>query len=104
MEREEINNNVYINVKNTNFGVYSSPGRFDISLLDSVPRAYLGLNTEKRGEEPGNSNCGQVLGRKVSVEPLELVQGQKDAEQVDHDPQSVQDIVSIWTLEEKKIS
>ena len=79
---------------------FSSPG-FDISLLQSVSRAYLGLNTEKRGEEPGNSNCGQVLGREVSVEPLELVQGQEDAEQVDHDPKSVKDIVSIWTLKEK---
>ena len=71
---------------------------FDISLLYSVGCTYLGLNTQKRGEQPGNSHCGQVLGREVSVEPLELVQGQEDAEQVDHDPQSVQDVVSIRTL------
>ena len=52
---------------------------FDISLLNSVACTYLGLNTEKRGEQPGNSHCSQVLGREVSVEPLKLVQGQEDA-------------------------
>ena len=74
-----------------------APRRFDSS-LPWILFPYLGLNTQKWSEEPGNSDRGQVLGCKVPVEPLELVKGQEDTQQVDHDPQSVQDVVTIWTL------
>ena len=59
---------------------------------------YLSLNTEKRSEEPSNSDSSKVLGGEVSVESLELVQCQHDAEQVDQDPESIEDIVTIRTL------
>ena len=74
----------------------------DLIFLCWILFPYLSLNTEQRCEQSGNSDRGQVLGCEVSVEPLELVQGQEDAEQVDHDPQSVQDVVTIWTLQNER--
>ena len=75
----------------------------DLIFLCWILFPYLCLNTEQRCEEAGNSNRSQVLGCEVSVEPLELVQGQEDTQQVDHDPQSVQDVVTIRTLQKEKL-
>ena len=84
--------NVYINVKNTTW-------EFSFLVLARILFLYLCLNTEERGEEAGDSDRGEVLGGEVPVQPLELVEGQEDAEQVDHDPERVQDVMPVWTLQ-----
>ena len=61
------------------------------------------MYTEKGGEESSNSDRSQILGGKVPVESLELVEGQHDAQEVDQDPEGIENIVTIWTLMVDKV-
>ena len=64
----------------------------------NVLDTHLSLDTEKRGEETSNPDSSKVLGGEVTVESLELVQCQHNTEQIDQDPQSIENIVPIRTL------
>ena len=35
---------------------------------------------------------------KLNVEPVELLHGEDHAEDVDHDPEEVEDVVPVWAL------
>ena len=56
------------------------------------------MYTEKGGEESSNSDCSQILGCEVPVQSLELVEGQHDAQEIDQDPEGIENVVTIWTL------
>ena len=70
---------------------------FRVFFLNSL-MSYLCLYTEKGGKESCNSDCCKILGGEVSVESLQLVEGQHDTQKVDQDPEGIQNIMTIWTL------
>ena len=58
----------------------------------------LCLNAEQRGEETRDPDGGEVLGGEVPVEAPELVEGEHDAQEVDQDPERVEDVVPVRAL------
>ena len=58
----------------------------------------MALEVGKGGEERHHPDCFQVRGGEVLVELMQVVHGEGQAEEVDQDPEEVQDIVPVWTL------
>ena len=56
------------------------------------------MNAEERCEETSDSDCSEVLCGEISVKSLQLIQRQHDAEKIYQDPQSIENVVPIWTL------
>ena len=63
----------------------------------------LCLNAEQGGEETRDPDGGEVLGGEVPVEAPELVEGEHDAQEVDQDPERVEDVVPVRTLNQECI-
>ena len=50
------------------------------------------------GEKGHHSRSLEVRGGEVLVELTQVIHGEGQAEEVDQDPEEVQDIVPVWTL------
>ena len=61
---------------------------------------YL-IDTDECGNKAGNPDSFKVWLAKVLVELVQVVHGEEDAQEVDEDPQNIQDIVTERTLQNK---
>ena len=61
---------------------------------------YL-IDTDECGDKTGNPDSFKVWLAEVLVELVQVVHGQEDAQQVDKDPQNIQDIVTERALSDK---
>ena len=59
--------------------------------------SYL-INTDECGDKAGNPDSFKVWLAEVLIELVEVVHGEEDTQQVDEDPQNIQDIVTERAL------
>jgi len=60
------------------------------------------INADECGDQTSDSDCLKVRLAEVLVKLVQVVHGQEDAQQVDEDPQNVQNVVTKRTLRGKK--